>query len=758
MGNSDSRAEFRGLVETILDIDDAASAGALGEKHPLWERFWSVESSERDVFEFIQPDDVRKMMDSKEGFARLETLLHQAVMQLERALGEDSLSTVMYPRVLNAIRVVTRVLPFILERFAEPYVYSMFWRSPSGLGQASGETEENQAETASTAKLEAEGEGAGNQTTDSMSLDTNKRESQSLAQRLLRCIGRLAFFPGFTLPSSVQKPDETVNAEPTDDEASLFDNMQRNIIWSAGIGKSQESGRGVVFRGLNRHRHEVLKLLLVCQSGILYSTPSQCEPEQDPWIRFVSLSDVGEGLPFACELFCSLINVVCDHNSGVWGIPYGDAIISGAEDDRFADLCLHNLLIFLEVNSWANLYRRLLGDISSPREFAFLYENLVRLLNTVLRAQNTYLPGSQKGIDSYQEVLVLLWKIFDSNKAFIDYVLRHGDVGKLMQPISYFLWRGRKRATDVGLIHICTFVALLLSGERSFGVALNHECKDIPYLEGGPRMSNISHADLLVVVLHKVIADGDARLQSLYNCFFTILSNISPYIKSFSHVASTRLVSLFKRVASPRFLWRAENNYQYVFFMLDLFNNVIQYQFEGNARLIYTLVLSQDSISDLANLTFSPEATTAATSGDASAHDATTAEASASHFMPTSEWFASWKAKMPINTLLRAIDILVPQIEALADEGRESSTSSSSSTIGLLDERKVLDFLRETTLVGLLPVPHPIVIRRYQANQYTTLWFTTYTWGVIFLRNQQVPLWDGRAIKLFAINLVSQAP
>jgi hypothetical protein len=39
--------------------------------------------------------------------------------------------------------------------------------------------------------------------------------------------------------------------------------------------------------------------------------------------------------------------------------------------------------------------------------------------------------------------------------------------------------------------------------------------------------------------------------------------------------------------------------------------------------------------------------------------------------------------------------------------------------------------------VGLLPVPHPIVIRKYQANQYTSLWFTAFLWGVIFLRNQR---------------------
>lgn len=73
---------------------------------------------------------------------------------------------------------------------------------------------------------------------------------------------------------------------------------------------------------------------------------------------------------------------------------------------------------------------------------------------------------------------------------------------------------------------------------------------------------------------------------------------------------------------------------------------------------------------------------------------------------------------------------------------------------GSLDEDAMLYFLRTTTMVGLLPVPHPIVIRKYQINQFTHLWFTTFTWGVIFLRNQVLPLFDGSAIILFTISVV----
>ena len=45
---------------------------------------------------------------------------------------------------------------------------------------------------------------------------------------------------------------------------------------------------------------------------------------------------------------------------------------------------------------------------------------------------------------------------------------------------------------------------------------------------------------------------------------------------------------------------------------------------------------------------------------------------------------------------------------------------------GVTDETEILRFLQHGTLVGLLPVPHPILIRRYQANTGTDLWIR---WG-----------------------------
>jgi hypothetical protein len=89
---------------------------------------------------------------------------------------------------------------------------------------------------------------------------------------------------------------------------------------------------------------------------------------------------------------------------------------------------------------------------------------------------------------------------------------------------------------------------------------------------------------------------------------------------------------------------------------------------------------------------------------------------------PTSDWVQSWKGKLPLQTIMRLLQVLVPQVEKICMDR------------GLTDESEIIKFLQHGTLVGLLPVPHPILIRKYQPNSGTVMWFRTYMWGVAYLR------------------------
>lgn len=169
-------------------------------------------------------------------------------------------------------------------------------------------------------------------------------------------------------------------------------------------------------------------------------------------------------------------------------------------------------------------------------------------------------------------------------------------------------------------MHIGVFILLLLSGERNFGVRLNKPYTatvpmDIPVFSG-------SHADLLITVFHKIITTGHQRLQPLFDCLLTILVNgeqcinyfwfidsnflksilVSPYLKTLSMVASVKLLHLLEAFSTPWFLYSAPNNHHLVFFLLEIFNNIIQYQFDGNSNLVYTIIRKRQIFHALANL------------------------------------------------------------------------------------------------------------------------------------------------------------
>ena len=125
-------------------------------------------------------------------------------------------------------------------------------------------------------------------------------------------------------------------------------------------------------------------------------------------------------------------------------------------------------------------------------------------------------------------------------------------------------------------------------------------------------------------------------------------------------------------------------------------------------------------------------------------HKEATTDASANYdpWVPTQDWVKSWKSKLPLQTIMRLLQVLVPQVEKICIDK------------GLTDESEILRFLQHGTLVGLLPVPHPILIRKYQPNPGTAMWFRTYLWGVIYLRNTDPPIWYDTDVKLFEIQRV----
>ncbi|XP_070783057.1 protein HID1b [Enoplosus armatus] len=798
MGNADTKLHFRKAVIQLTTRTQPVEA----TDDVFWDQFWTDSSTTvQDVFALVPAAEIRAVRE--ESPSNLATLCYKAVERLVQGADFGCPSEKDRQIVLNCTRLLTRILPYIFE---DADWRGFFWSTVPGAGRAGVR-------------------------------DGDDDEARPLAESLLLAIADLLFCPDFTAQSHKRSSPDTA------EDIRSIDSCE--YIWEAGVGFAQSPPLNYIH---DRNRTELLKLLLTCFSEAMYLPPSSERKNLNPWVSFFCSTENRHALP----LFTSLLNVVCAYDPVGYGIPYNHLLFSDHRE-QLVEQAVQILIVTLEHEAGSdasaalqvldtsaspldsagpeNLFVNYLSRIHREEDLSFILKGLARLLNNPL--VQTYLPRSTKKIQFHQELLILFWKFCDFNKKFLFFVLKSSDVLDVLVPILFNLNEARADQSLVGLMHIGVFILLLLSGERNFGVRLNKPFAlrvpmDVPVFTG-------THADLLIVIFHKIITSGHQRLQPLFDCLLTIIVNISPYLKSLSMVAANKLLHLLEAFSTPWFLFSLPQNHHLVFFLLEVFNNIIQYQFDGNCNLVYSIIRKRNVFHQLANLpsdtasiqralqkkkksgisrtnsieTGSMEGSRPAVpaepgtlkasleatpgidkiteksqvsedgtmvavphldspqSADSGAvagasdtesnserdHEVYRTESEAARSRLTSvsssaawsadpDWVLSWKVKLPLQTIMRLLQVLVPQVEKICIDK------------GLTDESEILKFLQHGTLVGLLPVPHPILIRKYQANAGTAMWFRTYMWGVIYLRNVDPPIWYDTDIRLFEIQRI----
>jgi len=301
-------------------------------------------------------------------------------------------------------------------------------------------------------------------------------------------------------------------------------------------------------RKYDKNRIEVLRLLLAACSDPLFSPADEYNPLASRWMSIAVAADS----PNASCLFYSLLNTVVSYDPS--NSSFGGAKFASDTHVKLVELSAQVLCVLLDCGlsgspvqyenkhgeavipvadayeSGFNVFRVLLARINRGRDLNVLFRGFVRLLRNAFESQSGILMNSPLRLDCYQELLVLLWKTLEENPLFLDFILTRCDVCELIVPICYLMNVSRKESAQVGLVHICTFILLKLSGERSFGVSLNRPFRtklpcDLPLFTG-------SHADLICITLHKIVVSGSYRLVSLYSCFLTVICNFSPYWRS----------------------------------------------------------------------------------------------------------------------------------------------------------------------------------------------------------------------------------
>ena len=133
---------------------------------------------------------------------------------------------------------------------------------------------------------------------------------------------------------------------------------------------------------------------------------------------------------------------------------------------------------------------------------------------------------------------------------------------------------------QLGLVKLSAFLLQTLSAERSFGAALNKPLDNRIPLASKYTVPGTA-ADFLVQHLYTLIFSTKGSLNAIYPAFILAITNISPFLKNPSIRTSTRLTQLFLAMSSPTFLLSDEANPRLVYYILEAFNNVVQFQLSG---------------------------------------------------------------------------------------------------------------------------------------------------------------------------------
>ncbi|KAI8098903.1 high-temperature-induced dauer-formation protein-domain-containing protein [Halteromyces radiatus] len=580
----------------------------------------------------------------------------------------------------------------------------------------------------------------------------------------------------------------------------------------------------------------------------MYTSPSHTLAKEDLWLNHVVTKTERKVI---LVLLCSFMNTACKYDPIGWGVPYNHIMVADPREQLVA-MCLRVLLILLDYRSphavevmheldqqqqqrqhslAGTATEQMIGDITTSSTITLTAKNnngdhpsSPDTSNNVQEETPAVLVPTSPTSTEIQSILSSVEEINDTHdnpfkhylsklhrpsdfkflvdgihrillnplQRFKNYMTETNHALDLLVVLIYYSVESKSNITQVGVVRMCAFILQTLSSEREFGIKLNTVFNGHSALPSIARLPAFhgTYGDYLVVSIVNLIASTHGGLSSLYPAFILTIANVSPYLKNLSVASASKLITLFNSVSSPGFMLADDSNHRLTGYMLEIFNNIIQYHFANNPNVIYAIVRNHTRFEKLFNFTLSSglaeiehhrrlkeekrqsissEApvnnsdhptvnddtkTTPSSSSSTSSlerQQVTSPSSSSSSslgqmytfqkFSPTEEWVSLWFPQFPVETIRVLLDYLVPLVE------------EKCTTEGLTTDAQVLEFLRSVTLVGILPQRHAIFIRKFQWGEALVIWFRSMLWGQAYISSMHtlVSPWNGTLIRLFQI-------
>lgn len=412
---------------------------------------------------------------------------------------------------------------------------------------------------------------------------------------------------------------------------------------------------------------------------------------------------------------------------------------------------------------YVNSVRRMIAELTLT-EARYVLDRLHTLISLRTYASQTYLPDSQKTIDVQDELMLLLWKLVDSSPMVLTQFSFHTAALSYVVPlVGYAMDVKQDPKQYIHRLQLSMFLMLRFSQLRGFCLqCVRPFTETVPFPFPRLPSSGVSYFDFLLIAFSSLLElVKDTSLVSPLTSCSTVLVNFAPYVNAISPLASLKLTYAFGVVSARLLRVRAiaaaaaapgspaspgsPNNIspgslplvrhsleEMVINLCETMASLLQYN--GLKPLLAALVRHRSVIRTLATTQMPP------------GHNP---------FYITTLTTAVVQAE-PLVSSAFANDSTSGGGMGDASIASQNSAARTTTTVSYnaLQEAQVrevslaVEGLQGLTLVGLLPTPHPIVVRKVNTTVYVEEWVTVTLWTCLYLKLPSEALGDELSARL----------
>lgn len=584
MGAAESKLSFKNKVFKL-----AGPEPSIPTHDPYWQMFWNEPEVAEDIFNLLTFNDIKTIRDTnRTNFLSLIRIISMKLVEIGSAkdFPNPSGQKNSVKQLLNCIRTLTRLMPFIYEKVElQEEVNSIFWSlaynnidfkdpfntsttsSNATIGSYTTDTNNSSFSNSSTKpniNLPINKSPASNE----VNIGGPSKAVKPLGEQLIHTLVDLLFMKSFTLEESDIKGVEFK-------------------IWEVGIGSNGKYSKPNP--ELDSNRLEVLRLIMTLVSQGLYSYPKQIVPSGSRFLT-VLVSTIGR-LKFL-TFICSLLNLVCrscKSDTENNGLTYSESQYSGYKYVSlrrnlitFALQLLTTMIVYplptndikflfslniLNGNEKAhNLVRSYFGRLHKENELNFIFNSFSSLLNRPMEhavenelnpfnvLKSNFTPtsptnlsgGSSSSASSNSSfpplspwstgIVILLWELIQCNKNFKNFVYSK-KVPELLTTLLYYIkhYKGVELWKSNLIRIICYFMIYLTSDELVVGKLLtpinqNYYHNHLPNfykINTSSQPNNLTYRDFLIIQICNTLINDEFDTIIIPN-FFEYLYNLIP--------------------------------------------------------------------------------------------------------------------------------------------------------------------------------------------------------------------------------------